>query len=609
MNVFESAILVGLLKSPTKYSPLKNQENCISRQTTVLKAMIVNQMLSKQYLQYVEQFWLTYNSRKINNRYDTYGKLIINKAPYFTEYIRGRLKREFSKEQIYNQGFKVYTTIDIRQQQIAQKILSDKLAEQDAFMKKKQKKIDNLLYYQSLLPVNAILNTFGISFTNLQKKIFQTMLENIVVDELEIVNELVYLFNRQHSPFLHMIEQYITLAKLIKEIKAEGAIVSINPDNGFVTTMVGGSEFSYNNQLNRAVSIKRQIGSLMKPFIYGIGFEKNVIYPSTVIKDSLKTFKIFKGDKILEYTPKNYTGKYKGNITTRNALKSSVNIVAIDVLHQIGLAEARENLARIFRVYDPKEQEQKFPDNLTLVLGSGIFSPIEMATAFAVLANGGKEIIPKTIRYISSHEGKLVKNYETRYDSLGRVFSEEAVYLLVDILKDVFIAGGTAYKPELLRGFAHKEDSFGKTGTSSDWRDAWFVGANKHLSTAVWLGYDDNRSLGKGRAGGKLAAPVWIKYQKEVLKNKPRRYNQTPEGVIFRRVCYKTGNLESSFCDRKNVYLEVFKKDNMPKKYCNFERKQMREINQFKKTRVQKDKNREVRNFLERMNKQNIKTF
>ena len=604
LNVFESAILVGLLKSPSRYSPLKNQENCISRQKSVLNAMIANDMLSEKYLDNIDQFWLTYNSIKINNRYDTYGKLIVNKAPFFTEYIRQRLKKEFTEEEIYNKGLKVYTTIDIRQQQIAQKILKNKLEEQNAFMKKKQKQIDNILHYQGLIPANAILNTFGISFTNLQKNIFQTMLKNLLLDELEATSEFLYLFNRQNSAFLSSIEKYVALSSLTKEVKAEGSIVSINPNNGFVTTMVGGSEFSYNNQLNRSVSIKRQIGSLMKPFIYGLGFEQNIINPSTIIKDSPKVFEFFnhKND-LIEYIPKNYNGKYKGDVTARIALKQSINIAAIDVLHQVGVEPTRNTLADIFRVYDEKEKRKKFPNNLTLVLGSGIFSPIEMATAFAVLVNGGKEVVPKTIRYIASHEGKLIKNYETRYDYLSRFLSEDSVYLLVDILKDVFTPGGTGYKPKLLKDFIHRPDSFGKTGTSSDWKDAWFVGANQYLSTAVWVGYDDNRSLGKGRAGGTLSAPIWIEYQKEVLKNKNRKRHKTPENIISKRVCYKTGHLESSFCDRKNVYSEIFKKDNIPKRYCNFERKQMRAINKFQTKIIEKKQNSDIEYFLKNIEK------
>ncbi len=550
LDLAEAALLAAIPKSPVYYSPIRYPENSMRRHRVVLLAMVNNGYITEeQAFASYKKFWDNFG-KKTRKQQASFSEGTVNNAPYFTEYIRAKVSQDLKEDKVYEAGINIYTTLNLKHQKLAQKFLWDKLEEQDKVNAFNERTIINNLPYSTIESLGLLGGAFNLEGINLIDAFFK---KKAIKEYSKLKESLKLIFGNFGLTELTDLT-YIDLEDEtnLKE-KAQGAVIAINPQNGYITTMVGGSPFSFYNQFNRSILIRRQAGSTIKTFIYAVAIEKDILTASTLLNDSPLLFG--------EYIPKNYDNFYRGPILVRDALKKSVNVLAVETLDKIGITEAQESLANIFQVSTAKSQKEKFPDDLTLALGSGGFSPLDVATAYAVLANNGKEVIPKTIRYISDNNGKVIKNYQEEYDTYteDQLLSAETVFIIKNIIKDVFSPGGTAYIPDLLKDFSHKSTSFGKTGTTSNWNDAWFAGANAYLSTVVWVGYDDNRSLGRGRTGGRVSAPVWINFQKNVLKNREPLPFISPPNIIAKSICRTSGELAGPDCPRHLVYKEYYK--------------------------------------------------
>ncbi len=590
LDLLESALLVGIPKSPTYYSPFRFPKYSMKRHRVVLYSMLNKNIITKQALgdPYLS-FWRRYTTHFLSPQ-SSVSDTAENHAPYFIEYIRKKLEKDLGKRVLYQKGLKIHTTLNLDHQKVAQKTLWNQLEKQNKFDLNKIRALNGVFerdLYNSLTHWSQLLNLPNINVgptlhkRNMQKKLTAYIKSLNSLSLLTGVNKLN-----------HFLEQVELDPQVNLEEKVEGSLISLEPSTGYVTTMVGGSGFNYNNQLNRSVQIKRQIGSIIKPFVYGAAIDKNLIHASTMIVDEPMAFGEIKEKDGQYYIPKNYTGSYLGKISVREALKKSVNVCAVKTLYKIGLDDARHYAARIFRSFTDQDMNEKFPKDLTMVLGSGIFSPLSVATAYAVIANGGKSVVPKTIRYITDRNGEIIRNYEAlgNQAEFEQIMDSATAYILYSILSDVFKPGGTAYRPALLDGYRHYNYSFGKTGTSSNWKDAWFVGANRHLSTCVWIGYDSGKSLGQGRAGGKMSAPVWIEYQKEILKEKKPLIVKKPKSVVTRQICRYSGLLAGPYSQERDLFYEYYKKGTEPLKYSEYRYNQFREELRFQRIISRKKK-------------------
>lgn len=574
INLFESAILAAVINAPGYYSPILNIEKSRERQVSVLKYMVKNKYIKNQdIVGDIDSFWNNYILKMQTTKYHASSSKI-NLTPYFNEYIRQKLKREgFTEEQIFKKGLKIYTTLDYSQQKIANELINEQIKKKEKRIEFQQKKI--IAKMENTLLGN-LLNIGGIFNLNLEikEKIIRQYFNKKISDKVEILNFFTTVSDNKIAN--SEIKQLTKLKKkYFENQRLEGSLVSIDPKNGYVTAMIGGRDFSYYNQRNRAIQMRRQVGSLLKPFIYSIALEEKKIFPSQIMIDAPKVFTL--GD--VSYSPKNYSGKYRGNVSVRDALRKSINTVAVDILTQLDLKKTRDKLGQIFSVYSRRELNNKFPKNYSLALGTGSFSPIEMATSYAILANDGKRVIPQTIRYITDKEGKVLKRYGKR--SYQQIMSSESVFLTRNILQQVFTPGGTAFFRNKFKDFEQIKYSFGKTGTTSDWKDAWFVGGNKHLVTAVWFGYDNNQSMGKGLTGGTTAAPVWIDYQKKILQHLDLIPFKKEAGIIVEKVCRNSGLLEGEYCEYDTLYYEYFDEKNIPIEQCQYEKEKKSEEENF----------------------------
>jgi penicillin-binding protein 1A len=295
--------------------------------------------------------------------------------------------------------------------------------------------------------------------------------------------------------------------------EAEGALVALEPASGKVHALVGGFDFA-KNQFNHVTQAWRQPGSSFKPFIYSAALEQGV-GPATLVNDAPIS--------IGNWEPKNYEGTFDGPMSVRQALAHSKNMVTIRLLELVGPARARDWAAQFG--FEPERQ----PDNLTLALGSGAVTPLQMATAYSVLANGGHRLAPLLINKIIDSKGvSLFEAVANAPSSENRVIPERNAFLTSSLLQEVTRSGTAARAQAQLR----RPDLYGKTGTTNESVDAWFAGFQPGLAAVVWIGYDQPRGLGDRESGGGLALPVWIDFMSVALKNQAVREIAPVDGVV-----------------------------------------------------------------------------
>lgn len=305
-----------------------------------------------------------------------------------------------------------------------------------------------------------------------------------------------------------------------KQSPVEGALAALRPQDGALLALVGGSGFSFSNQLDRAVSGRRLIGSSIKPFIWASAFESGRYKPEDAFVDERVTYRVGGGKK---WSPRNYGDKYHGEVRLDFALHKSLNTVAVKLLKELDLDAVIESLSKAFDI--PK---QRWPRNLSLALGTADASPLQLAAAYAVFANGGRAVRPRWLRQVEDRTGNVIlestKVSDTNSTNSAQdvVYSSETVRLTVEVMKGVLGPEGTAYSSAKKTGFSIP--AAGKTGTTNDYRDAWFAGVTPELSAVVWIGHDDMRhAMPPGKAGGAVSAPIWMSFVKALHVSRPAK--------------------------------------------------------------------------------------
>jgi penicillin-binding protein 1A len=331
--------------------------------------------------------------------------------------------------------------------------------------------------------------------------------------------------------------------ELNKAQNIEGALVSLDPFTGEIITYVGGYEFSTKNQNDHVAQIRRQPGSSFKPVVYVSAIEGKDITPSTVFVDE-KT--AFAGG----YSPNNYDGTYIGDVIVREALKKSINVIAVKVLAKAGYDGVFKIIKKSLYLSD-SEVKERFGRTLSLALGTYEVSPLEHCVLQAVIANNGEYILPYGIRSVRDYNDNVVwdneeevkKLVDERRKETGTIIDPAACAITISMLKSVFEEGGTA--AGALRGERIDFQVAGKTGTTTNYNDAWFVGYTSNLVTAVWIGNKEGAiSLGWGRSAGVIAAPVWVEYITSIFKgNPPPDFKKPDQGLAMETICLDSGEV------------------------------------------------------------------
>jgi penicillin-binding protein 1A len=328
--------------------------------------------------------------------------------------------------------------------------------------------------------------------------------------------------------------------------QVEAAFVSANPRDGTIYALVGGFDF-YNNQFNHVTQAWRQPGSSFKPFIYSAALEKGFT-PASVINDAPLVIDLSQTGEEL-WQPKNFDGEFAGPMRLRQGLTRSKNLVSIRILQAIGLEYAQDYVTKFGFSKD------KIKPFLTMALGAGEVTPMQLMTGYSVFANGGFRIMPYFIQRIEDGQGKLVSQAATVVAGQGaeQVIDVRNAFTMVNMMQDV-VKHGTAMRAMELG----RQDLAGKTGTTTDSKDAWFAGFHPTLVAVSWIGYDNPQSLGEKETGGGASLPIWMGYMDKMLKGVPEVEYTVPEGIVATRIN------DNGLRDPNGTRIEYFYEENPP---------------------------------------------
>ncbi len=544
LNYAESAFLVAIPPAPTYFNPLRYPMRTKRRQKIILNNLVKHKHLTKEEMEkQYKEFWLDFQERLISGSFYNRKSKNKDKAPYFSEYIR-REMYEIFEDALYTGGYKIYTTLNIDYQNIAKKALQKKLKDQEKKYKKSAKK--NFLLVQKNYP--RLVEFLGYAFNMPELEFYKSELEKqvsnyILKEEISGWGAIFPVFNMQPQNLVFE-KRYMKKEEFQLDYNPEGALVSMEVKTGRLLSMVGGSGYSPFNQLNRAYQSRRQPGSSFKPFIYLSALLSKKYSPAHTINDSPIAYKIESGDI---WIPGNAGTNYQGKIRLRAGLRKSVNIVSIRLIEALGISPVVNVASKVLGLDD-----DRFRKDFSLALGTSEVSPLELMKGYGVFANKGKEVYPHGVIKVEDRYGNEIWNPEKDLElkKAKQLIDPRYIFILTDMMRDV-IKRGTATEAALRSRFFYP--AAGKTGTSSNFRDAWFSGFTPNVVTTVWIGFDKAVSLGdwKTGTGGRVAAPVWMDYMKQILKNYPVRGFYNPGGIIRRTVCTVSGHLPGDDCKDK----------------------------------------------------------
>jgi penicillin-binding protein 1A len=464
LNIAEAATLAALPKAPARYNPRRYPERAVQRRNTVVELMRREGKIGDEAANLAKAYPL-----RLANRTES-GDI----APYFVEWVRQQLDQRFGR-QLYEQGLRVFTTLDLDMQSAAERAMENQMRAIEA-------------------------GRFG-PYRHVSYERY--MARRVGGDETAPTM----------SPYL------------------QGAFIAIDPQVGAIRAMVGGRDF-YDSRFNRAVQALRQPGSTFKPFVYATGVQSGRA-PSYVVNDVPISMPNMGGQT---WEPRNFDGRFEGPIPMRRALYQSRNLATIDLGQEMGVDRVIAE-ARSFGLATP------IPALPSILLGAADVYPIEMVAAFTTFANLGVRVTPNPIIRVENQRGEILWQPMASHT---QVMTQPEAWLMVDMLKDVNRRGTAA---GAVWGAGFTVPSGGKTGTTNDGTDVWYIGFTANLVAGVWMGLDRPQRIKGNAQGGSLAAPAWTAFMREVYQRKPAPTDwPRPDGIVIREVDSRTGLLQSPYC-------------------------------------------------------------
>lgn len=529
ITIAEAAMLAGLPKAPSAYNPVANPKRATVRQQYILQRMKQLGYITEAQFEAakIEKLHIKTNSAEFGIH-----------AEYIAEMARLLVYEQF-KEDSYTRGLNVYTTVTKEEQDTAYAALRKGVMDYErrhgyrgpeAIIElPRNKEAAEEAIEKELADHPDSDDILAAMVLDASTTMVRAVLAN--GDEIQVKGTgLSFAASglKPNAPANKRIQRGAVIRvmrdgknwSVIQMPEVQSAFVAADTSDGAIRALVGG--FDYNlNKFNRAAQMWRQPGSSFKPFIYSSSLEKG-LSPLTIINDSPISFDAGQtGGQAWE--PKNYDGKYEGPMSMRKGLTKSKNMVSIRILQKVGAKYGQEYTSRFGFI------PEKNPPYLTLALGAGAVTPLQMAGAYAVFANGGYKVNPYLIAKITDADGKVlsVAKPDTAGDENNRVIDERNAFLMDSMLRDV-VRFGTATKALSLK----RPDIAGKTGTTNDSMDAWFAGYQAKIVGIAWMGYDQPRNLGNRETGGGLALPIWISYMQRALRDIPIMERPVPNGIV-----------------------------------------------------------------------------
>lgn len=519
LTIPEAAMLVALLKGPAYYDPARHPERALARRN-----LVIGQMLKYGYI--TQDIADQAKAEPIQLK-ATDGVTRTGIAPHFVEHIRQRLSEKAEKYgfDLYRDGIQVFTTLDSRMQRHANRAVEEHLTIYQAMFDKEWN------WSREREALSFVIDQAIRTSANYRRA--PTARER----------DSVYAALKDDRPWLD------SMMRVAQQI--EVGFVAVDPTTGGILALVGGANFkSFKYGLNHVTQIRRQVGSAFKPFVYTVAID-NGYSPTFELLNQPVILMMPDGKR---WAPSNSDLTFGGKSTIRQAIKMSINLVAVRAIEEIAPVNQVIDYAKRMGVTSP------LPPYASLALGAGDVSPLEMASAFGVYANHGVYVEPTSIMRIEDKDGNLI---EENIPLQREVLSEETAFIMTSMLEGV-VNGGTG---------SHVRDYFqlpaaGKTGTTSEFADAWFVGYTPLMSAAVWVGFDNKSVRFKtwDGQGGRAAAPVWGRFMKYVYEDPnigmPLQYFEKPAGVFQETICVDTKMLATQFCP--NTMIEYFTEKTLP---------------------------------------------
>lgn len=573
----EIAMIAGLPRAPKIYSPYFSPEKAKSRRNHVL-----NRMESLGFISSEEADSALSSDFKLKDRQDRK-----NLAPYFAEYVRQYVEDKYGSTGLYKGGLKVYTTLNLEFNEAAEYAVKEGLAEIDKRLGYRGPlgniksihgqnidwgKVDEieLKNFPDGRERNNGLNignkTVGV-VTDVTSERAQVALKNakgiIGIQDMVWAHKHAPSVDALYSEKIRNVKEVLKTGDIIdvkiigekdkrgnfklaleQEPVIQGALVSIEPSTGFIRAMVGGYDFE-RSKFNRAIQAKRQAGSAFKPVIYSASFEKGFT-PASIFIDSPV---IFEEKDEENWKPANFEEKFYGPTTLRTALTHSRNVITVKLLQSTGIRHTLEFAKRL------GIKSYLAPD-LSLALGTSGVTLLELTSAYGVFANKGTRAESMSIKSVIDKDGNILEENRIQTEN---VIGEEVSYIITNILQSV-VHEGTGWRAKVLgRPVA------GKTGTTNNYMDAWFLGYTPDLVTGVWVGMDRDEPIGKNETGARAASPIWVNFMKEVLKKMPVRNFSVPSDVVFAKIDKKTGLLATP--ETSEILLECFLEGTEPTEF------------------------------------------
>ena len=530
VSIAEAAMLAGLPKAPSAYNPISNPKRARSRQLYIIERMQEIGYITADEAAEAKQEKITIRSGYDNTRVH---------AEYVAEMVRQLIFSQYGNE-AYTRGLNVYTSLNAGNQEAAYAALRRGIMDyerrqhyrgpeqfvslptaaeevEDAIDEALANHPDNgdilaavVLEATSRKIVAARANGDTLEITGDGLKPAQSGLSDKAAPNIKI----------RRGAVIRVAKTPKNAWEITQLPEVEGALVAVDPRNGAIKALVGGFDFD-KNKFNHAAQAWRQPGSSFKPFIYSAALEKGFT-PATVVNDAPLFFDAgVTGSQPWE--PKNYDGRYDGPMTMRTGLAKSKNMVSIRILQAVGPKTAQEWVTRF------GFEAEKHPTYLTMALGAGSVTPLQMASAFSVFANGGYRVNPWLITRVTDHKGRVIsENPPPDISDLPRAIDARNAFVMNNLLQEVTRSGTAARAQATLK----RTDLHGKTGTTNDSVDAWFAGYQPTLAAVTWIGYDKPRNLGSRETGGGLSLPVWINFMERALKGVPVMEATVPPGVV-----------------------------------------------------------------------------
>ena len=561
LTIAESAFLAGLPKSPNHYSPFKAYDRAKKRQEHVLARMEEAGFLT--WAEREQAVAETLNFRRPGG---------VQAAPYFVEYVRQLLIAKYGEAMVYKGGLKVFTTLNLEMQKAAEASFAAGLRELD----KRQGWRGPLRTVDVTAPTPS---TFAATsdqavkvgdyregfVTKVAKDHYLvqvgTTVAKLAFDDMawakrrltgsDTAKDVVLNPNLKQvlksgdviEVMVKKVDRDVVHVQLEQTPLVEGGLIALEPGNGAIRAMVGGYDFS-RSEYNRAVQAHRQPGSAFKPIIYATAVNQGMS-PASVILDAPVVYEQEQDEKT--WKPENYGKKFHGMVSLRDALAQSHNLATVRLLDKVGVKNVIE-FAKTVGITSPLAAD------LSLGLGSSSVGLMELTSAYSVLLNQGSRAEPYVILFVKDNAGKVLEQAEPQ--ALA-VISKETAYLITSMMEDVIQKGTGQAAKVISRPIA------GKTGTTDEFINAWFIGGAPNLVSGIYVGFDDRRSLGETESGAHAALPIWINFMKEALKQMPVMAFTIPEGVTFVKVDSATGLLEGEQEGQAST-VELFTKGSEP---------------------------------------------